>query len=151
MSTFEVVVVLSCPAGAADCLARMREVLDRIESVGTRWPALDRWEQELPEWFVRACASPMSDEEAQAWLQRWRGMSQAEQSRASEEKPWSLPDWLYWMEPAQSVWRWTRATQRNALDLEVTLAVAGLPVALGAFKWLARTAGAERVTAVFDP
>jgi hypothetical protein len=36
--------------------------------------------------------------------------------------------------------------QRSATELEVTLAVEGLPVALGAFKWLARTAGAESVT-----
>ena len=147
MSVIEVVMVLSCPAGAAHCLARMREVLDRVERVGTRWPAVDQWEQDLPEWFVRVCAKPMSDAQAQAWLQRWQGMAQGEKARASEEAPWSLPDWLYWMEPAQAVWRWVRAAQRNTHELEVTLAVDGLPVALGAFEWLARAAGAERVTA----
>ena len=150
MSALEVVLVLTCPAGAAVCLARMRQVLDCVETARTVWPALDRWEEVLPEWFVRACAKPMSDEEAQSWLHRWRGMSQAEQSRVSEEQPWSLPDWLYWMEPTQSVWRWARARQRSATELEVTLAVEGLPVALGAFKWLARTAGAERVMAASD-
>lgn len=129
----------------------MREVLDSVERATARWPSLDQWEHDLPEWFVRACARPMSDAEAQDWLQRWRSMPNAERSRVSEEQPWSLPDWLYWMEPSQSVWRWGRATQRTTVELEVTLAVEGLPVALGAFKWLARAAGAERVMAVSDP
>lgn len=150
MSALEVVVALTCPAGAADCLARMRQVLECVESARTTWPSLDRWEEELPEWFVRACAKPMSDDQAQAWLQRWRGMSPAEQSRVTEEQQWSLADWLYWMEPTQSVWKWVRARQQSATELEVTLAVEGLPVALGAFKWLARTAGAERVILCAD-
>jgi hypothetical protein len=116
VSALEVDVVLTCPAGAAACLARMRDVLDRVESVRTEWPALERWEELLPEWFVRACARPMSEEEAQRWMQRWRGMSEAEQSRLSEEQPWSLPDWLYWMEPTQSVWQWARASNAAPLS-----------------------------------
>lgn len=147
MRALEIVVVLTCPAGAADCLARMREVLDCIERPMTRWPSSAEWERELPEWFVRACGRPMSDEEARDWLTRWRGMSREEQARASEDKAWSLPDWLYWMEPSNSVWQWTRAKQRSETELEVTLAVNGLPVALGAFTWLARVAGAAGVEA----
>jgi hypothetical protein len=148
MSAMEIDLVLNCPAGAADCLTRMRGVLDCVERAGPTWASLDQWEQDLPGWFVHACARPMSDEEAQDWLNRWRGMSKAEQSRVSEEQSWSLPDWLYWMEPSHSVWRWTRAKLRSALELEVTLAIEGLPVALGAFQWLARAAGAERVRVV---
>jgi len=72
-------------------------------------------------------------------------MSRVEQARFSEDEQWSLPNWLYWMEPSNSVWQWLRATLLTPVDLEVTLAVDGLPVALGAFKWLARTAGAERI------
>jgi hypothetical protein len=148
MSALEIVMVLTCPAGAANCHARMREVLDCIEAAGRSWPSLSEWERQLPGWFVGACASPMSEKEAQDWLQRWRGMSKAEQARITEEQRWSLPDWLYWMEPSHSVWRWIRAKERSTTELEVTLAVEGLPVALDAFKWLARAAGAASIVDV---
>jgi hypothetical protein len=77
-------------------------------------------------------------------------MSEPERSRVDYERPWSLPDWLYWMEPTQSAWKWARARERSAFELEVTLAVEGMPAALGAFMWLARTAGAERIVYASD-
>ena len=87
----------------------------------------------------------MSDEEARDWLKKWRGMSRDEQARVSANAVWSLPDWLHWMEPGNSVWQWARAKQRSDTELDVTLAVDGLPVALGAFTWLARAAGAAGI------
>ena len=146
MSALEVILTLTCPGSGEGCLAKMREVLDCVERVRNPWPTLDQWEGELPGWFVRACAEPMSDAAAQAWLQQWRRLSRAEQSRVERQQRWSLLDWLYWMEPAHSVWKWARARQRSRTELEVTLAVEGLPVALGAFEWLARVSGAEDVT-----
>ncbi len=138
--------MLSCPEGATNCLHKLREVLDRVERPGEVWPSVEQWEELLPTWFVEACATPMSNEEADAWLLRWRQMPESERLQAEDAKPWSLSDWLYWMEPSQSVWRWARATQRGPVELEVVLSVEGMPVALGAFRWLAQTAGAEGVT-----
>lgn len=148
MSALEIRLVLSCPHGAVDCLTRIREVLDTVVTARTSgvWPSLGEWEKLLPSWFVLACASPMSTEEADASMKRWRAMPDAEQARFSEQEQWSLPNWLYWMEPRHAVWKWVRAMQCGPTQLEVTLAVDGLPVALGAFKWLARTAGADRIT-----
>jgi hypothetical protein len=84
----------------------------------------------------------MSSNEAQIWLEQWRSMPKEAHSKAADEQQrWSLPDWLYWMEPQQSGWRWAGATEQAPGELEVTLWVEGWPVALGAFKWLAKAAG----------
>lgn len=138
--------VLTCPNGADACRRHLREVLEPIEQAGEPWPPAAQWEQALPQWFVSACPRPMSTTEAQVWLEQWRRMAGSEQAEAVEKQAWSLPDWLYWMDPEQSVWRWQDATERSASELEVTLSVGGWPVALGAFNWLARTAGASSVS-----
>jgi len=145
VSDMDVRFVLMCPEGAASCLARMREVLDCIDRLRGVWPPLDRWRRELPAWFVGACADPLTREQAQAWVERWREMSPAEQVHAEETRAWSLPNWLYWMEPDQSVWRLAQAIHRSDTELEVDVAVDGRPVALGAFYWLARASGARSV------
>ena len=124
----ELSLMLSCPDGAASCLLKLREVLDCVERPGEAWPSVEQWERLLPTWFVAACAMPETE------------------GQSENTKPWSLADWLYWMEPDQSVWRWARATQHGSAVLEVVLSVEGMPVALGAFMWLARAAGAETVT-----
>lgn len=142
----ELTVMLSCPEGATNCLHKLREVLDRVEQTGEAWPSVEQWGMLLPTWFVLACAAPISSEEAEAWLQRWRQMPESDRLQAEDAKPWSLADWLYWMEPGQSVWRWARATQHGPVDLEVVLSVEGVPAPLGAFRWLAKTAGAKDVT-----
>ena len=145
MNPLRIRVLLTCPTGATECLAKLREVLETIQTAGDSWPAVERWEQVLPRWFVAACANPMSAEEAQAYVERWRKLSKDEQCEATKNQRWSLPDWLYWMEPEHSVWRWIGATLGTSHDLEVTLAVDGWPVPLGAFDWLARAAGADDV------
>jgi hypothetical protein len=139
-------VLLTCPAGASECLAKLQEVLEPIEQVGVAWPTAESWERTLPHWFVSACAKPMSASEAEAYVARWRTMSREEQIEADKGEQWSLPDWLYWMEPKQSVWRWFGAAPTAPDKLEVTLTVEGLPVALGSFEWLARAAGASDVS-----
>ena len=144
--TMELSLKLSCPEGAANCLLKLREVLDHLERPREGWPSVDQWEQLLPTWFVAACAKPTSSEETNAWLLRWRQMPETERLQAEDTQPWSLADWLHWMEPDHLVWRWARATQHGPAVLEVVLAVEEMPVALGAFTWLARTAGAENVT-----
>ena len=146
MNSFQIHVLLTCPTGAAQCLTRLREVLEPFENIGETWPTVQNWERVLPTWFTSACAIPMSSDEAQASNERWRRMSQEERAALAAKERWSLPDWLYWMEPEQSVWRWVDATIKTPNELVVTLAVDGWPVALGAFEWLARAAGADVVT-----
>jgi hypothetical protein len=90
----------------------------------------------------------MSADEALAYVERWRMMSEAEKCETTKNQQWSLPDWLYWMDPKQSMWRWVDATLGTSTDLEVTLAVDGWPVPLGAFEWLARAAGAGDVQVI---
>jgi hypothetical protein len=148
MKEMTIAVRVTCSAGSTACLSRMRDVLDRIESAPSPWPEVAEWERTLPPWFVAACATPMSRAEEDAFLRRWREMSDAERARESEAQQWSLPDWLYWMEPEQSAWRWITSSLVGAHELEVTLAIHDWPTPLGAFEWLAKTAGADHVEVV---
>jgi hypothetical protein len=145
MSPVRMRLMLICSAGAAESLAKLRDVLQPIENTTGRWPTVEEWEQVLPPWFVSASAPAMSPEQAKAWVERWRTMSKVEQSAAVGRQRWSLPDWLYWMEPDQAVWRWASATIRGPKELEVILEVDGWPVPLESFQWLAKTAGADDV------
>src|SRR5439155_26505091 len=128
MNSLKIQVLLTCPLGAADCLAKLREVLEAIQKAGETWPIVERWEQMLPTWFVSACAIPMSADEAQVYVERWRTMSKDEQAEVTKNQRWSLPDWLYWMEPHQKAWRWVDAMMVTSNELEVTPAVDGWPV-----------------------
>lgn len=135
-------VTLSCRESAEACLERLREVLVPIEAAREPWPVLVEWERLLPRWFVTACSVPMTQEEAQLWVERWRTLPPEQQAEASASKRWSLPDWLYWMEPGHLLWKWVGAEVRTSHELGVWLEVDGWPIALGAFEWLARAAGA---------
>jgi hypothetical protein len=145
MNALRIGLTLTCSETAEECLARLREVLEPIEAAREPWPALEEWERLLPEWFVASCARPMSPEEARSWVEQWRKMSPEEQSLANASQHWSLPDWLYWMEPSHLVWKWADGKVRTSQELEVFLEVDGWPVPLGAFEWLARAAGAKDV------
>jgi hypothetical protein len=84
----------------------------------------------------------MTQEEAQLWVEQWRNLSPDEQAAASASQRWSLPDWLYWMEPDRLLWKWAGAEVRTSHELGVQLEADGWPIPLGAFEWLTRAAGA---------
>jgi hypothetical protein len=148
MKSLSIRVLLTCPLGAAECLVKLREVLEAIEIAHATGATEASWQQNLPSWFITACANPMSPDEAQAYVDRWRKMSKDEQAETTKNQQWSLPDWLYWMAPNQSTWRWIDARVTASNELEVTLSVDGWPVALGAFDWLARASGASVVRVI---
>jgi hypothetical protein len=133
---------LRCFLPAVEVEKKLREVLDAIEAAGGTWPTVTEWERRLPSWFTKACPPPLSQEEAEGWLERWRALPPDEKEAAAKNR-WSLVDWLHWVQPENSVWRWVRAEVRGPHDLSVWLEVEGWPAPLGAFEWLARAAGAE--------
>ena len=136
----------------AECLNDPKVVLDRSRQVlrqvlansTTSWPTLEEWRQILPEWFVDACAPEQSVEENERWLQWWRSLPPGEKAQAANERRWTLPDWLFWMEPSERQWFWWDA-RVDGSTLRVIVEVPGSPSPIGALKWLLRTSGALRV------
>jgi hypothetical protein len=143
-------VYVSTGGSASDLFSRCREVVRAalVEAAGQEWPSVDAWSQKLPGWFVRACAAEESAEEAARWLTWWRGLDDDARVRAARERPWSLPDWLHWLQPDERQWYWWDAIAHGAHEGRVLVEVPAWPTALGALEWLLRVAGADRVDVV---
>jgi hypothetical protein len=138
---------LGCPQGHMEPGLKMMDVMDLAERPPRPWPTTEQWGKLLPEWFVEACDRAMSREDGEARVARWQLKEDAERDRTSDEQPWSLAEWLYWMGPAQPGWRLRRMGSPVPTVLEVTVRAYGSPTSLRAFKWLAKTAGAEHIKA----
>ena len=140
-----VVAILHCPANATAVLTRCREVLRVVidHQIG-RWPKVDEWRQLLPGWFVDS-SSDESEEEVEQWLAEWRSLPLDRRAAAEEKRPWSLADWLAWLEPEERQWFWWSASVEDDNTLRVELEVHGSPAPMDAFTWLARAAGATSV------
>jgi hypothetical protein len=116
-----------------------------LELGANRWPELAKWQKELPAWFVLACAPEKTPEEEQVALTHWRSLSPAEQAIADESEPWSLSDWLWWLEPENRTWYWLGADAVDSRRLVVYVGTDGAPSATGALYWLLKAAGASQV------
>src|SRR5690349_8951885 len=84
---------------AKQVLSRAADVMKVISSKRSGWPQAEAWRNELPQWFVAACAPERNAEEAEAELERWRALTPEEQDADRQTSKWSLENWLYWMEP----------------------------------------------------
>lgn len=128
---------------------RVREVLRAVVPMSAE--QLDREAEHpavLPPWFVDRCAPEMTPVEAANWLAWWRGLDPEGQAGAEEEKGWTLPDWLYWMRPDERQWYWWSLSVKSERSATLAVAVLGLPVPLGALRWLLKVAGAHSVDQV---
>jgi hypothetical protein len=130
---------------AMEVLSKAREVLRAVVMNNDPWPADDQWRQLLPTWFVDRCAPEQTKGEAAEWLARWRKLPPAEKARATEERGWSLLDWLYWLRPAERQWFWWDGQPLDNDVARIVVEVKDTPTALGALEWLLKAAGAERV------
>jgi hypothetical protein len=138
--------VATCRGDSDRVGERAREVLRVVLSQAHRqWPELSEWRRLLPSWFVESAAPEQSPEEVSQWLSWWRSLPAEEQSRVTREKPWTLADWLYWLEPAERQWFWWDASVEDSDTLKVVAQVVGWPAPLGALGWLLRAAGAIEV------
>lgn len=132
----------TAPGSASTVLQRIRDVMRvLLEHSGGAWPSEEEWRVILPHHFVRAAAAPRSHEEDELWLERWRALPALDQAAAAEAAPWSLTDWLYWMEPASREWHWWRADHDGSTSLWIDVQVDGWPTALGSLHWLVRASG----------
>jgi len=131
---------------ASSILNQSRDVLTVVlDHAGSSWPELDEWRRLLPQWFVDRCAPERSEQEAQEWLRRWRDLTPEQRVRAERVEPWSLADWLHWMQPESRQWFWWHALVGSDGTLRVQLEVLGWPAPVGALEWLLRAAGADDV------
>lgn len=138
---------VSTAAGAEEVLRRAKQVLQVIDkAILDGWPSTEGLVPQLPGWFTAACAPPMSREQSDEWLARWRRLPPDEQVKAQNELKWSLDDWLYWMEPANRQWFWWDAEVAGDKKLaKVAIEVEGSPFPWAALRWLLVAAGAFAV------
>lgn len=140
-------VAVTTSGDSSDLLCRCREVLRAVlEVAGSGWPPQDVWARRLPDWFVQGCAGEVSAEQDAEWLAWWRGLDGEARARAARERPWSLADWLHWLQPEERQWYWWDGVRQGPHKVLVLVEVPGWPVPLGALEWLLRVAGAEAVS-----
>lgn len=137
--------VARCPLGAEHVLRDAKTIHKLVLSNALgRWPEVLEWRQILPPWFVDACPPPLTCEEAERQLQKWRDLSPQEQAETENEKEWSLEDWLYWMEPENRQWTWWDAQIVPGCDhILVAVEVDCWPFPWGALRWLFKASGAS--------
>ena len=145
-------VMVGAPSGAGILLDRCRAVLAVVLPVSEPdWPDLDGWRQRLPDWFIDGCAPERSEEESARWLTWWRSLKLEDRMRAAIERPWTLSDWLAWMEPADRQWFWWDGNFRHPGEARVVVQVPGWPFALESLRWLLQVAGGDPITITDDP
>lgn len=139
--------LVHCNGNAGEVLRRAKEVLNTVLiHSGDRWPSDEEWRGLLPAWFVARCAREKSPEEAEQWLEWWRGLNPEQQAEASRAN-WTLSNWLSWFEPDERSWRWWDARVETPQRILLAVAVDGWPFPWGALEWLFLASGTQRVEA----
>lgn len=129
---------------AVEVVERARGVLRAVASMRPdEMSSPDGARRRLPDWFVAGCDPERSAEADERWLAWWRSLDPKARLRAAAEHPWSLSEWLHWMDPGQRQWYWWDAHVDSARAATVTVEVAGWPTPLGSLEWLLRVAGAS--------
>lgn len=96
----------TCNHNADEVLSTVRKVMREIAMQSVEgWDDNDDWSGHFPECFMGKFTEELSEEEAHAWLSRWRRMGKEERER-EEQNAWALSDWLYWMSPDNRSWFW---------------------------------------------
>jgi hypothetical protein len=125
---------------------RVRDVL-RVVLVmqSKRWPTETGWRCLLPNWFVAACSTEMTQDEAEQWLEKWRAMTVEQRATLDATQRWSLADWLHWVQPSERQWEFWECRASNEYSVRLVIKLEAWPIAHGALDWLLRAAGANRV------
>lgn len=127
-------------------IARCTEVMTAVLEATTQpWPSRSEWAEILPPWFVSRCARESTPEEDAAWLAWWRGLDGERRAVEARNRPWSLSDWLYWLQPDERTWYWWQAATEGLREVRIEVAVPGWPVPLGSLGWLLAACGADHV------
>jgi hypothetical protein len=137
-----------CKDDAQSVLQLAKAVMEAVAGeCASGWREAADWHAILPMRFVKACADEMTQDEAEAEMQRRRTLSQAERAAEERERRWSLANWLYWLAPSERAWQWWDAQLIDNNVIAVAVAVESWPFAWGALAWLFRGSGAVAVEA----
>jgi len=135
-----------CPGNAGVVLSKSREVLEVVlRQSALEWLSDEDWQRLLPEWFVRRCAREKTEEEAEQWLQWWRGLESEEQLNENQRLEWTLIDWIAWFFPDERQWFWWDAIVESNNLLRVAIEIQAWPFPWGCLAWLLRASGATTV------
>lgn len=138
-----------CRGNAADVLNTAKGVMKAIcLQCALGWSEEADWKSLLPEQFVSACAPEMTREQADELLKRLKALSDEDRAAEAKERPWSLDNWLYWVQPSERLWQWWDAKVESSNRIVVTVAVESWPFGWGALTWLFRGSGAVDVVPI---
>ncbi|MET9492805.1 hypothetical protein [Nocardia sp. NPDC006630] len=133
-------------------IANARAVLTCVVEQVADWPAFDRWQQLLPEWFIQRSAPEHVEPEqsdpsnVEAWLRQWRAKT-PEQKAVACQGPWSLSDWLFYFDTTEEgrgddrSWWWWHAGTEVSGEGWVQVATTGWPFETGSLSWLIEASG----------
>lgn len=141
--------VARCSIDPELVLRRVKSVLLAVDEVASiAWLSDEEWKKELPDWFVVRCAEPLTLQQAEEQLRLRKHYSIEEELRFSAEYEWSLPNWLYCVNPLNRQWYWwdAEAIPENA-EIRVAVEVLDWPFPWSDLRWLFRAAGATSLEA----
>lgn len=141
--------LVECRGNAKVVMDRLRSVLQAVveaNRMGRDDPEYLR--AQLPDWFVNAFASPLTDDEAAAYVARWSSLDEEAQRQLERSQPWSFLDWQHWMSSENRPWRIVEADTVDDSQIVMRLSVEGWPVPLEALEWAVRACGATRIEVV---
>ena len=132
-----------CNGNAAEVLENAKAVMKVICSQCAQgWSDDVDWNSLLPARFVSACAPEMTRERAEKLMKHLQTLSDEEQEAEYKKRPWSLDNWLYWLQPSERAWHWWDAQLEGSDRIIVSIAVESWPFGWGALTWLFRGSGA---------
>ena len=119
-------VVGRCPAGAAESLERVKEVMRVVAAQAhDRWPQERRWRQLLPTWFVELFENLSLDE------------------ILADESLWHFESWLEAMRLRG--WEWWSSKLEDEVTWKVFLTAFEWPYRVGPLEYLAKVSGASEL------
>lgn len=119
-------VVGRCPAGAAESLERVKEVMEVVAAQAhDSWPEQARWRQLLPTWFVELFENLSLDE------------------ILADESLWHFESWVEAMRLRG--WEWWSSKLEDDGTWKVFLMAFEWPYSLGPLEYLARVSGASEL------
>ena len=145
--------IVTCTSNPESVLNRVRSLLSLVDQIALEgWLSDKQWISRLPKWFVGACATQKTPEEAERWLMWWKSLAREEQANEEANAIWSLENWTYWMKYENRQWYWWDAKLAND-DTHIFVAVQAesWPFPWGALRWLFRAAGASDVRNKDEP
>ncbi len=120
--------VVTCKSDSERVLDEATSVLKIVASQQlSHWPTEEAWRRLLPPRFVASFADETTVEQDSKWLAKWRSMSPDEQVKADTERPWTLDEWTYWLQPEKRNWYWWGAEMPDPNTIIVAIEVEHWP------------------------